>query len=583
MIVRELVNLFKFKTDKTSLSKSENFVKKAVSGIGKIALGVSAAVAGIGIAAIKTAADFESLNAEFEVMLGSAQAAAQFTSEIRKFAAATPFQVQDLAAGARTMLAFGIAEEEVLGNLRMLGDVAGKNTESFKSLTLAFSQISSQGKLMGGDLLQLINAGFNPLTVISQKTGKSMAQLKDEMSKGQISAQMVADAFKAATSEGGRFYQNMQKQSQTLGGLFSTFLDNITLVLNEIGQKFIPTVKEGLKILTDLFQNELGEVITDLVSFFDPLLKVFLQLFQSGVKFLVPIIKLFSTDFVPVLIQIINIILRLGKTIFESFGSIVIPILKAVLAVIKVIVPVFDVLASILEIIIRLLGLLLSPILQFVAIIIETIANEVTAVLWDLAEPIQEFSLLLGDTIKLLSKIFGPILKIALLLTKAFIKLSFLGVRLFSKVFGKGLTFVIRLFRTLVKIVSSLLTPAILFLEKTFNAIINFFGTVVTGVIESVLNAINWLFSVLNKVIAVANKIPGIEIQNAEPVDTSKIIQDLTGGTTDNSRTTNVNMQNQININGNNMNTQQTKNAVKSAAQAAFQIELQKILISSGV
>ena len=74
--------------------------------------------------------------------------------------------------------------------LRAIGDISMGDTQKLQSLTLAFAQMSSTGKLMGQDLLQMINAGFNPLSVISEKTGKSIGVLKDEMSKGAISAKM---------------------------------------------------------------------------------------------------------------------------------------------------------------------------------------------------------------------------------------------------------------------------------------------------------------------------------------------------------------------------------------------------------
>jgi phage-related protein len=80
---------------------------------------------------------------------------------------------------------------------------------------------------MGQDLLQMINQGFNPLTIISQKTGRSMKDLKKDMEDGKITVEMVKDAFKTATSEGGLFYKGMDRGAKTLSGTFSTLMDNI--------------------------------------------------------------------------------------------------------------------------------------------------------------------------------------------------------------------------------------------------------------------------------------------------------------------------------------------------------------------
>ena len=169
----------------------------------------------------------------FGTMLGSAEKAQNMISQIKKFAAETPFELPDLAKGAQTLLAFGTAEEKVLPIMKMLGDVSQGNKEKFDGLTLAFAQCQSTGKLMGQDLLQMINQGFNPLNEISKMTGKSVAQLKEEMSKGAISAEMVAAAFEHATSEGGQFYNAMEAQSKTFSGQLSTLKDNVSSFIGE--------------------------------------------------------------------------------------------------------------------------------------------------------------------------------------------------------------------------------------------------------------------------------------------------------------------------------------------------------------
>jgi len=119
-------------------------------------------------------------------------------------------------------------------------------------LTLAFAQSASAGKLNGQDLLQMINAGFNPLQEISEKTGKSMAQLRKEMEAGKIGIDQVKGAFVTATSEGGRFYQMNQKQSLTLAGQWSTLKDNVEVFLTKIGQLEATPVKELVNSVNQL-------------------------------------------------------------------------------------------------------------------------------------------------------------------------------------------------------------------------------------------------------------------------------------------------------------------------------------------
>jgi tape measure domain-containing protein len=212
---------------------------------------VTLPIIGIGVAAVKAAADMEMQQAAFETLLGSAEKAKVLLGDLTDLAASTPFQLTDLAEGAKTMLAFGIANEKILPNLQMLGDIAGGNADKLKSLTLAFSQIQSTGRLMGQDLLQLINAGFNPLTIIAEKTGKSMAQLKKDMEAGAISADMVSDAFKTATSEGGLFFGGMERASKTFKGLVSTLVDNVVALGRSIGDILLPTLKNIVGTLSD--------------------------------------------------------------------------------------------------------------------------------------------------------------------------------------------------------------------------------------------------------------------------------------------------------------------------------------------
>jgi tape measure domain-containing protein len=191
----------------------------------------------------------EGLTAQFTIMTGSAERASSVIKDISDFAAKTPFSKMGLADAGKTLMAFGMTAEDVVPTLKMLGDVAGADQNRLNSLALVFGQIQSTGRLTGGDLLQLINQGFNPLNEISKKTGISVAQLKDAMSQGAISANMVTAAFKAATSEGGLFFGNLEAQSQTLQGRISTLKDNFVTALQNMAEAFLPMLKAGVDML----------------------------------------------------------------------------------------------------------------------------------------------------------------------------------------------------------------------------------------------------------------------------------------------------------------------------------------------
>lgn len=239
-----------------------NSTKVLGQALGALGVGFSAAkFVDIGRQAIKASSDFEQAGVAFGVMLGDAKKAKRLVNDLQNMANVTPFETQDLLDASKTLLNFGISANEVLPDLQMLGDIAGGDKQRMQSLTLAFSQMSSAGRLMGQDLLQMVNAGFNPLEEIARKTGKSIGYWKDEMSKGNVSVEMVRQAFIDATSEGGRFYKMMDKQSETLEGRLSTMNDAYVLLLRSISDGFVPSLKDGAIVMADVI-NSTTDTIT---------------------------------------------------------------------------------------------------------------------------------------------------------------------------------------------------------------------------------------------------------------------------------------------------------------------------------
>ena len=218
------------------------------------ALSVAAAGAvalGAGLAFIKDAsgkaAGMESLIVQFEVLTKSADKAQELIKSFREEAIKSPLSVEDYAQAGKTLMAFGISADETLPILKTLGDVSMGNAEQFGSLALAFAQTQAAGRLMGQEVLQFVNAGFNPLQEISRKTGKSMIELKKAMEDGAISADMVTDAFRSATAEGGLFYGALDKGATTTQGKIAKLGDAIMGLKVSFGTGF----NEGLKSALD--------------------------------------------------------------------------------------------------------------------------------------------------------------------------------------------------------------------------------------------------------------------------------------------------------------------------------------------
>ena len=216
---------------------------------------------------IRVRGEFQAADTAIQTLLGSKEKADMLMTQVREYAKISPLEFSDVTKATQMMLGFNIEAEKVPRYLQAIGDVSMGDTQRFNSLTLAFSQMSAAGKLMGQDLNQMINAGFNPLQIISEKTGKSIATLKDEMSKGAISAEMVQQAFIDATSAGGKFYQMSENASKTINGQLSMMQDAMDAAFNELGQKSEGVIMDGIQMTISLIQNyeTVGKVLTGLV------------------------------------------------------------------------------------------------------------------------------------------------------------------------------------------------------------------------------------------------------------------------------------------------------------------------------
>lgn len=247
----------------------EAYIKKAGNNITRLT-GIGFGVAGLkafGSEIINVYGEMQMLQSSFEVLLGG-KGVSGFTTELKKFAVDSPLSLTGVSQAAQTLLGFGIAADKVMPTIKQMGDISMGNEEKFKSLSLAFAQMSATGKLMGQDLLQMINAGFNPLMTISEKTGKSIGDLKKDMEAGSISSDMVADAFRSATAEGGKFYGMTQKQAEGIRGLQAQLEGGLQDAYNKIGQSQESFIAGGYKLVISLVENyeTIGKAILGLIT-----------------------------------------------------------------------------------------------------------------------------------------------------------------------------------------------------------------------------------------------------------------------------------------------------------------------------
>lgn len=200
-----------------------DFAKKAASELGKVVQ-----------SGVDYNASMESYLTNFKVMLGNEELAAAKLAELRKMAASTPFALSDLTEGTQTLLQFGIAADDTTDVLQQLGDISLGNADKLQTLVRAYGKMSSAQKVTLENVNMMIDAGFNPLNQICDATGESMSDLYKRISDGRVSFEELQYAVKAATSEGGQFYNGMLEASQTFSGRMSTLKDNVAALTGEL-------------------------------------------------------------------------------------------------------------------------------------------------------------------------------------------------------------------------------------------------------------------------------------------------------------------------------------------------------------
>ena len=198
---------------------------------------------------------------------GNAEAAEDMFARISKYGKETVYDKKGLIEAQKTMMSFGISGEQAFTTLKQIGDIAMGDGQKMQSLALAFSQATSTGKLMGQDLLQMINAGFNPLAVISEHTGESMASLKEKMGQGAISAEMLAQAFQWATEEGSLFYKGAESAGNTTEGKINQLKDTFSEFLIDVFDKLQPVINAVIDFSTNVL-NAIPSVLENIRTAF---------------------------------------------------------------------------------------------------------------------------------------------------------------------------------------------------------------------------------------------------------------------------------------------------------------------------
>ncbi len=202
-------------------------------------------------ALIGSNAEFEQSMTSFEVLLQSADKAQAQMKELEQFSAETPLQLEDTQKATQLLLSYGVAQEDVMARLQQLGDLSQGNADKFNRVALAYGQMVAKGKVSGEELRQMTEAGVPLLNGLAESMGVTTAELSKLIEKGEVGIPQLNAAMESMTSEGGQFFGMMEKQSQTMSGLWSTFLDTIHMVARQAGEEGFEELKGELQGLLD--------------------------------------------------------------------------------------------------------------------------------------------------------------------------------------------------------------------------------------------------------------------------------------------------------------------------------------------
>ncbi len=212
----------------------------AVGGVVGFTQGVVQAVAGA-----------ENFNASMKVMLGGQEEAARMSKELREFAVATPFDVPGLRQYTTQLIAYGTAGKNIIPTLDVLGNIAaGVGSDKLPQLVTAYGQVQAAGKLTGGELKQFTEAGVPLLDELAKITGKKTSDMAGKIAELSIPFETVRQALANMTGEGGKFYNLMAAQADTVGGQLNAAGETWGAFLEDIGTALLPHITKAIELFS---------------------------------------------------------------------------------------------------------------------------------------------------------------------------------------------------------------------------------------------------------------------------------------------------------------------------------------------
>tara|TARA_R100000654_G_scaffold31248_1_gene56116 strand:+ start:2277 stop:4277 length:2001 start_codon:yes stop_codon:yes gene_type:complete len=233
-----------------SMSKMRNFGRNTKRLGESMTRSLTMPIAGLGLAAVKSAADLEAMETSFISLTGGAKEAADMMQNLNEFTAKTPFQIEAVAKSARQLIASGTGINDVNEQLQFLGDIAATSGQPIDEIAAIFAKVNAKGKVELENLNQLAERGIPIFTALADATGLPA----DKLGAGAVSVEQFNDTLKGFATEGGFAAGAMERLSQTASGKFSTALDNLKLAGAALAQDLMPVVKDILDGFVNLMQ-----------------------------------------------------------------------------------------------------------------------------------------------------------------------------------------------------------------------------------------------------------------------------------------------------------------------------------------
>lgn len=202
---------------------------------------------------------FQQTEMAFKTMLQSEEKADALMKQLIRTAAVTPFGVEDVTEGAKQLLAFNVAAEDVNKTLIGLGDVAAGMGLNLKDLVMLYGTTIAKGKMDTMDLYQFLNRGIPIADEIAKVMGldvtNAIKEVQEQIKAGKVTSDIFIQAMQSMTAEGSKFGGLMEAQSKTITGQISNIKDSIEQMFNELGKSQEGVINYGLGIISDLADN----------------------------------------------------------------------------------------------------------------------------------------------------------------------------------------------------------------------------------------------------------------------------------------------------------------------------------------